>query len=143
MQSIWFFEEATLKHIIGLKVMGTNPWKFQLKHLFAVKLYDFNLSVKQLLNVKSFTDLFIFNLKVISDSVQSRCPSFTISGYLLFTQCVIMTLAGEDGGGGGVEGTISNDVLKFRKVIEFESLCVVVCFSYIYLIIDGKISFIN
>ena len=50
-----------------------------------------------------------------------------------------MTLAGEGGGGGGVEGTISNDVLKFRKVIEFESFCVVVCFSYIYLIIDGKI----
>ena len=54
-----------------------------------------------------------------------------------------MTLAGEDGGGGGVEETISNDVLKFRKVIEFESLYVVVCFSYIYLIIDSKISFIN
>ena len=33
------------------------------------------------------------------------------------TQCVIMT--GESGGGGGER--ITNDVLKFRKIIEFQS----------------------
>ena len=33
-----------------------------------------------------------------------------------------------DGRGGLV---ITNDVLKFRKVIEFESLCIVICFSCI------------
>ena len=46
-----------------------------------------------------------------------------------------MTLAGG--------GAITNDVIKFRKVIEFENFCIVICFSYIYLIIDGKRSFIN
>ena len=51
------------------------------------------------------------------------------------TQCVIMTLVGW--------GAITNDVLKFIKVIEFESSCIIICFSYIYLIIDGKRSFIN
>ena len=40
-------------------------------------------------------------------------------------------------------GTITNDVLKFSKVIEFESSCVVICFSYIYLIVDRRRSFIN
>ena len=54
------------------------------------------------------------------------------------TQCVIVTRAG--GGGGG----IANDVWKFRKVIEFESSCIVICVSYIYLVvIDGKKTFIN
>ena len=28
-------------------------------------------------------------------------------------------------------GAINNDVLKFRKVIEFESSCILLCFSYI------------
>ena len=32
----------------------------------------------------------------------------------------------------------SNDVLKFRKIIEFESLCIVIYFSNIYLIVDEK-----
>ena len=51
------------------------------------------------------------------------------------TECVTMTLtSGAD---------ITNDVLKFRKVIEFESSCIVICFSYIYLIVDGKRSFIS
>ena len=40
-------------------------------------------------------------------------------------------------------GTITNDVLKFRKFGKFESSCNVIRFSYIYLIIDGKRSFIN
>ena len=51
-----------------------------------------------------------------------------------FRKQFIMTLA--VGGKGG--GTITNDVLKFRKVIEFESSCIVISFSYIYLIIDLK-----
>ena len=46
-----------------------------------------------------------------------------------------MTLAGM--------GAITNDVLRFRKVIEFESSSTIICFHYIYLIIDGKRSFIN
>ena len=56
------------------------------------------------------------------------------------TQCVIVTLACVyvcvcvcvcvcvEGGEGG--GTINNDVLKFRKVIEFESSCITSCLSY-------------
>ena len=40
-------------------------------------------------------------------------------------------------------GAITNDVLKFKKVIEFESSCIVIYLSYIYLIIDVKRSFIN
>ena len=36
--------------------------------------------------------------------------------------------------------TITNDVLKFRKAIEFKNSCIE---SYIYLIIDGQRSFIN
>ena len=36
-----------------------------------------------------------------------------------------------------------NDVLKLRKVIEFASSCILICFSYIYLIIDGKMLFMN
>ena len=44
----------------------------------------------------------------------------------------------------GAGGTITNDALKFRKVIEIESSCTVICFSYIYLLIlDRKRSFIN
>ena len=36
-------------------------------------------------------------------------------------------------------GPITNNVLKFRKVIEFESSCIIViCFSYIYLVSHGK-----
>ena len=42
------------------------------------------------------------------------------------------------GGGGGGGGAISNDVLKFRRVIEFENLSITICFSNIYLIIDVK-----
>ena len=44
-------------------------------------------------------------------------------------------------GGGG--GDITNDALKFRKVIEFETSCTVIFFSYIHLNIDRKRSFIN
>ena len=40
-------------------------------------------------------------------------------------------------------GAISNNVLTFRKVIKLESSCIVICFFYIYLIIDGKRSFNN
>ena len=40
-------------------------------------------------------------------------------------------------------GAITNDVLKFRKFIESESSCIVIGLSYIYLIIDGRNSFIN
>ena len=32
-------------------------------------------------------------------------------------------------GEGGGEGAIINDVLKLRKVIQFESSCIVICFS--------------
>ena len=45
---------------------------------------------------------------------------------------------GGGGGGGGGGGTITNDILKFREVIEFESSCITIFFSDIYLIIDGK-----
>ena len=37
-------------------------------------------------------------------------------------------------------GAIINDVLKFRKVIEFEYSCIVICFSYIYRIPDFGVS---
>ena len=40
-------------------------------------------------------------------------------------------------------GAITNDVLKFRKVIEFEISCIEISFSYIYLIIDRKRLSIN
>ena len=58
-----------------------------------------------------------------------------VSHIYFCTQCAIMTLF--------VVRAIANDVLKFRKVIEFESLCIVICFSYIYLMIDRIKSFIN
>ena len=35
-------------------------------------------------------------------------------------------------------GAITNDVLKFRKVIKFESSRIVLCFCYIYLINDRR-----
>ena len=38
---------------------------------------------------------------------------------------------------------IINDVFKFRNVVEFESSCVIIYLSYIYLNVDGKRSFIN
>ena len=38
------------------------------------------------------------------------------------------------------EGVINNDVLKFRKVIEYESSCIEICFPYICLMTDGNIS---
>ena len=38
---------------------------------------------------------------------------------------------------------ITNDILKFRKVLKFESSGVVINLSYIYLIVDGKRQFIN
>ena len=54
------------------------------------------------------------------------------------TQRVMMMLAGACvwGPGVGMKGgkvrvVITNDVLKFRKVIEFESSCIVICFSCI------------
>ena len=34
-------------------------------------------------------------------------------------------------------------VLKFSKVIEFQSSCIAIYFSYIYIIHDGKRSFIK
>ena len=65
-----------------------------------------------------------------------------MSSYIDFRmQCVIMTLAGGGWVWGG--GSITNDVLKFRKAIIFESSCIAICFSYIFVIIDGKRSFIN
>ena len=39
-----------------------------------------------------------------------------------------------------VSGVKNNDVLRFGEVFEFESSCIVIYFSYIYLIIDGKTS---
>ena len=51
------------------------------------------------------------------------------------TECVTMTLTSG--------AAITNDILKFRKVIEFGSSCIVICFFYIYLIVDGKRSFIS
>ena len=41
-------------------------------------------------------------------------------------------------GVGYLPWSITNHVLKFRKVIKFENSLIVICFSYIYLIIDGK-----
>ena len=67
-----------------------------------------------------------------------RNKSFKLKGELQIdfrTPCVIMTLVSRS--------TITNDVSKFRKVIKFGSSCIVICFSYIYLIIYGKTSFIN
>ena len=40
--------------------------------------------------------------------------------------------AGGEGGGGIGWEAITNDVLKFRKAIKFESSRIVICFSYIY-----------
>ena len=37
---------------------------------------------------------------------------------------------------------ITYEVLKFRKIFKFEISCAVTCFSYIYLIINGKRSLI-
>ena len=52
------------------------------------------------------------------------------------TQCVITTLAkkgrgsgGGGGGGGGGGEIITNEILKFRNVIEVESSYIVICFS--------------
>ena len=54
------------------------------------------------------------------------------------TQCVITTLAG------GKKGeAIINDVLNFRKFIQFEKSCIVISFFHIYLIFDRKRSFNN
>ena len=47
--------------------------------------------------------------------------------------------AGKGGGRGGRgRGAVTNDILKFKKLIEFQSSHIVIFFSYIYLIIDGK-----
>ena len=47
-----------------------------------------------------------------------------------------MMISGEEEGGvgGWGQGGITDDVLKFRKVIKFESSCIVTCFSHVYLI---------
>ena len=37
-----------------------------------------------------------------------------------------------------VRGVTIDDVLKFRKIIKLENSCIVMCFSYIYPIINGK-----
>ena len=55
------------------------------------------------------------------------------------TQCVIITVVG----GTRERGVVANDVLKIRKVIEFEISCIAMCFPYIYPIIDGERSFIS
>ena len=49
-------------------------------------------------------------------------------------QCVIITLEGGK--------SISKDILKFRKFMEFQNSWIVIYLCYIYLIIDGKRSFI-
>ena len=49
--------------------------------------------------------------------------------------------AGKGGGGGGGgrgRGAGTKDIFKFKKLIEFQSSYIVIFFSYIYLIIDGK-----
>ena len=70
-------------------------------------------------------------------TISSRFPSVRGESHIDFcTQCVIIKLAGRGAvpndarvcvcvcrGGGGV--AIINDALKFRKVIEFESSCIV------------------
>ena len=35
-------------------------------------------------------------------------------------------------------GAITNNILKFKKVIEFESSCIAISLSYIYLMVDRK-----
>ena len=48
-----------------------------------------------------------------------------------------------EGRGGGRENAITNDAFKFTRIIEFESSSIVICFSYIYLMIDEKRQLIN
>ena len=36
------------------------------------------------------------------------------------------------------ERAITNDVLRFRKTVKFQSSCIAIFFYYIYLTIDGK-----
>ena len=55
---------------------------------------------------------------------------------LFCRQCTKMPLVSRIRGRG--ELFITNVFLKFRKVIESESSCIVICFSCIHLIIDGK-----
>ena len=63
--------------------------------------------------------------------------------------CVIMIASSSPSplvrgcGGKGEEEAITNDVFKFRKVTEFESWYILIGFFYIYLVINGKRSFIN
>ena len=46
--------------------------------------------------------------------------SVRVDSHIYFcTQCVIMTLGAVGKGGGGVGGGGANDVLKFRKIIDF------------------------
>ena len=40
----------------------------------------------------------------------------------------------------GLGEAITNDIVKSREVIEFDSSCIVISFPCVYLIIDGKIS---
>ena len=70
-----------------------------------------------------------------------QCVIITIAVFVcnFRMQCVIITLAD---GREKMELSLTT-FFKFRKVIEFESSSIVVCFSYIYLTIDGKRSFIN
>ena len=79
-----------------------------------------------------FQTTFLTSFSLTEWNLNWHSSLFRCESYIDFcTQCVIMTLVS------GV-GAITNDVLKFRKVIKFERLCIVICFSYIYLIIDGK-----
>ena len=41
---------------------------------------------------------------------------------------IMMFACGREGGG----ASVTNDILKFRKVVEFETSGIVICFSYIY-----------
>ena len=79
------------------------------------------------------TDLFTDSGIWLINSSYCSCQVFSVRGESYIDshgQCIIMTLVSG--------GAITNYVLKFRKVIEFESSCFVVYFFYIYPIIDGK-----
>ena len=85
----------------------------------------------------SYIDTKIVNMTYLIIFMKSCCSFFWATQHVILfifikgeshidfrAQCVIMTLTGGGVGSGGGEGgvAITNDVLKFKKIIEFENL---------------------
>ena len=128
-----------------IKASFNGKWNIHLPRKDTVESYCYGF--------KGNNDYFLLQVSSVFQNPACNClrmlMACTIPFWFGFANLMLLSAKGwvtyrvsyavchNDTGGWG-RGVITNDALKFKKINEFESSCIVICFSYIYLIINGK-----